>query len=378
MNARLLDVDDAVPYLLGCGLIDSDAIVEGDLTITSTIRRNRNLRVDGPPGRRYLVKQADGAKAGDQQTLRHEASFYSFCHRSLARTPMAKLLPRLVHTDEELALLVLELFSGAMPLWQHYLAQAELPRPVARELGRALGLLHATFRAPAMAGAEPLSQLPREPPGMLRVHQPSVEWLAVISAAGFQMLRIIQSRRRFSQQLDGLARLWQDDTVIHGDVRADNVLVLSPSGDEPVMLRLVDWELVQHGDAAWDLAAALQDLVALWVNTLQLPTTAPVLDLERANAQARYPWSMVQAMLRSLWLGYRGTAGLDADSANALLLRAVQFSSVRLIQAALESTQQAPALTSQAVLLLQIAANILDDPASAQARFYGIPLGLDT
>ena len=135
----------------------------------------------------------------------------------------------------------------------------------------------------------------------------------------------------------------------------------------------MDWELVQYGDPAWDLAGALQDFVAFWVNTLPVEPSTTEADLDRLISRAPYPWTVIQAALRALWQGYRGAAGLDAASASALLLRAVQFSSARLIQTTMEMTQERSTLPSQAVLLLQVAANLLEDPTSAQVQFYGIP-----
>jgi hypothetical protein len=53
----VLDVDTATPYLVAQGLIDSAAIIDGELTITSVARRNRNLKVQGPAGKSYLTQR---------------------------------------------------------------------------------------------------------------------------------------------------------------------------------------------------------------------------------------------------------------------------------------------------------------------------------
>ena len=374
----MLDVDTATPYLVAQGLIDSAAIIDGELTITSVARRNRNLRVQGPAGKSYLIKQADGAALADDLTLQHEAAFYAFCHQHLGDTQFPKILPRLVCFDPLVPLLILELLGDAIPLYQYCHARTadEFPREAARALGRALGTVHATFRGQRPAGDGNLRWLPCDAPWILQAHQPSLDWLSTISAAGYNALQIVQARRTWVRRLDRLGDLWQPETLIHNDVKGDNVLVIPPKpgvAGTSIEIRLVDWELVRYGDPAWDLAGALQDFVVFWVNTLPLGADTTDARLDAIVSRGPYPWPVIQAALRALWQGYRGTAGMERDSASALLLRAVQFSSARLIQTTMEMTQDRASVPSQAILLLQIAANLLQDAESAQIRFYGIP-----
>nr|NLR88817.1 aminoglycoside phosphotransferase family protein [Rhizobium sp. P28RR-XV] len=319
----------------------------------------------------FLVKQSNGPSESPT-TLRNEAAFYLFCHEHLTGASVLNILPRFVRFDEDRSVLVLELLSEAMPLWQHYLAQTDIPRRPTVDLGRALGSWHAAFRLRSPLSDNSLKWLPTHLPQILRIHRPSIDWLADISAGGYEILRILQSRRRLMRQLDKLSSAWTPNTIIHGDIRADNILVI-PSQPESVQLRLVDWELVQYGDPAWDLAGAFQDLLLFWISTIpDLPETSNS-DLELRTAQAHYPLAVIQAALRAVWHGYRETADLRSASMHFVLSRAIQFSSIRLIQAALEATQGGGPLPSKAVLLLQIASNILDDPATAQVRLFGIP-----
>lgn len=112
----MLDVDTAVLYLLDKRLINADAVVDGELTITSAARRNRNLRVDTSTGG-YLIKQPDDPTQGGHHTLRAEAGFYLFCQQEPAAAAMAEVVPRLIFFDADLSLLAsscfrLRLLSG--------------------------------------------------------------------------------------------------------------------------------------------------------------------------------------------------------------------------------------------------------------------------
>ncbi|AKJ05792.1 phosphotransferase family enzyme [Archangium gephyra] len=372
----MLSVDTAVPYLLERGLISAQALIDGDLTITSAARRNRNLRVAGSGGG-YLIKQPDASAFGAEQTLRAEVAFYSFCEQEPAVAAMRALLPRLKYFDPERSLLALELLENPQPLWTHYASRdvARFPFQTARAVGQALGVFHRTFRLPGPAEDPRLSWMSRQLPWVMRVHKPGPEMLSTLSPANYQTLRILQTQEQLSQNLDRLRKLWTPVTLIHNDIKSDNVLVLPPrEGPEGAPeVRLVDWELVQVGDPAWDIAGALQDMVLFWVASM--PVGAP-LTPEQLVASARYPLPVLQQALRALWQGYRVAAGLDAAEASALLARAVPYSAARLIQSAYESAHTSNALPATSVLMLQISANLLNDPRASQVQLYGLVQGL--
>jgi aminoglycoside phosphotransferase (APT) family kinase protein len=184
-------------------------------------------------------------------------------------------------------------------------------------------------------------------------------------------VKILQTQEGLSSRLDLLRKSWSVETVIHNDIKSDNILIRPGRGPEvdSVEARIVDWELVQLGDPAWDLAGALQDLLLFWVQSLPM---APGLAADQMMAAATYPLAAVQAAFRALWAGYRATAGLAGDGASALLTRAVRFSAPRMIQSAYEMSHGSPALPPAAVILLQIGTNILDDPELAQVQLYGL------
>jgi Ser/Thr protein kinase RdoA (MazF antagonist) len=367
----MLDVDNAIPFLLERRLIDAADILDGELVVASAARRNRNLRVQGRGAAGYLLKQPGDPTEGGHRTLRAEAAFYRHCQDEPAAAPLRDVLPRLAYYDAEEALLALELYADARPLWAHMLAEPPpaLPRETPRALGRALGTLHRTFRASGPTGRPPPAWLGDMVPWVMLVHKPGPDLLATITPANYQTLQILQTQEGLVSRLDALRKRWRPETVIHNDVKSDNVLVRPGREPGAVEVRLVDWELVQVGDPAWDLAGALQDLLGLWVQTMPLAAGLPP---ERVMAEAPYPAGEVQSVLRALWSGYRAAAGLGGAAAATLLARAVAFSAARLVQSAYEMAHVASTLPAASVILLQVAANVLDDPELAQVQLYGL------
>jgi hypothetical protein len=365
------DLNSVTRFLLERGLIEPGAVVDGDLTVTSVPRRNRNFLVRSAGGSGYLIKQPGDPAAGGAETVRREAEFLDFCFHEPAAAEAVRFLPRLVCYDDAAVVLVQELVADTVPLWSCYqaLEKAALDG-VGGALGTALGTVHRVFRRPGLADADGLSRLPSGEPWALSFHEPRLGLLTELGPANAQVLRIVQSEAGLAGHLDHARRLWLRETLIHGDVKADNVLVRLP-GATLAAAWLVDWELVQVGDPAWDLAGALQDTVLVWLRST--PTTEPS-EVERMVASARVPLGFLWCGTRALWHGYQEAARCG-DEADSLLTRAVTYSAARLIHSTYEELYGKEHLTARSVLCLQLAANILADPRHARAQLYGLPLG---
>lgn len=366
-DAPAVTVDTAPAFLHALGLVSGEAIVEGQLDIISATRRNRNLRVTQTTGPSYLMKQPSEPGADAVHTLRQEAQFYAYCWAAPRGEPLRAILPRLLHADLSRPLLILELLPDATPLWQRYERSRPeaFPAGAAALVGKALGRVHQAFQGAGPAGSQDLSWLGRELPWSFRLHRPRIESLASMSAANREMVQRMQHDPDLFRRLDEMGALWQGETLIHGDVKMDNCLTLPGEGEERLVL--VDWELVQWGDPAWDVAGALNDFLFFWV--LSMPHDQP---LEEMVAKARFPLPVLQPAVQALWRAYRDTRALRGEEAAALLERAVRFAAVRVLQTAYEIAGHFSVLPVPSVLLFQAAINLLLDPASGREELFGL------
>ncbi|MGH9762256.1 MAG: phosphotransferase, partial [Blastocatellia bacterium] len=246
---------------------------------------------------------------------------------------------------------------------------ANFPVIAGRLLGSGLATLHKTLPLSGLGSAPGLAWLHRGVPWVMQVHKPGPGLLATISPANYQTLRILQTQEDLSQRLDVIKKMWQPKCVIHGDIKSDNILLVAPGGETNALgIRLVDWETIQIGDPAWDVAGALQDFILFWISSMPVGIGSP----DEMVRNAMYPLASIQAAIRAFWRAYRGASALTQAEADALLIRAVQFSAARLIQSAYEIAQNSQVLPATSVLILQIGSNILAGPEMAQVQLFGV------
>ena len=372
----MLTVDNVTEFLLEQRLINASWIIDGPLVIRSETRRNRNLAVVGPGTAGFLIKQPYELEEAAYETLRREALFYTLCRQEPVSASMSEVIPRLLYHNHEKAILVFELLPGVTS----FLSQLEDPRgrrpliEAAYAFGQGLALVHQTLGV-IDVGDPDKSWLPRDIPAVFQLHRPKAARRGVYSPAFQEILRNVRKSQGLGEALDGLQGLWRSESVIHADIKLDNVLVRSaytlPEFDG-VEVWIVDWELVQVGDPAWDIAGALQDLLVTWVRSM--PVNESLGD-EAMFARASLPLNSVRDIARALWSGYHEEAGLSPADTDHFLLRAVKYSAARLINSACEMSWYEDQMTPTAALMLRIAEDLLMEPESGRVILFGINPG---
>jgi hypothetical protein len=369
MRVRSLTVDTVIPYLIERNLVSVASIVEGDLEVIDVGRRNQNLKIVRRRGPSYLIKQPGEGERATDATLCSEASFYNYCLLDSGAADMRALLPAVHGWDEDRRLLMLELIDGC-PLWAHYARTPapEFPSDAAAPLGDALGTVHRLFRE-QQSWPTRMAGLPAAPPWILFAHRPTPEILERLSPANAEVLKMLQKDRPMAAGLDSLRTEWTADTLIHNDLKGDNILVTARD-NEGVRVRIIDWELIQIGDAAWDVGTVFRDFLDYWL--LAVPLSGD-LTPEQMLEGAHLPLAKLHPAARTFWNAYRISTRMDANSAGTFLLRSLRFAAARMAQGAYELSSSVREPSNLAVAMLQLAANILADARHASLHLFGIP-----
>jgi hypothetical protein len=343
-------------FLVGRGLIGAETIVAGNISVLDASRRNRNFKVlrSGAPG--LFVKQMRETQADAMLTLKREAAVYELAAEHPA---LRRLMPKLVRYEPSRHVLVVELLPEAESLLNYYTSQKGFPPEIGRMLGEGLGVYHS--QAGGLIENEKLKGLlARQIPIILTLGRGGHGMLGHFGRIGPAVSALLQQHKEFEARLDALGAEWRFDSLIHGDMKWDNVLVFpTPAALD---FRIVDWEMADCGDAAWDVGAVLQSFFSAWIMSMPIGSGLPP---EAYVGMASQPLEAMRPVLKAFWQSYASTRKFGAALSRSELERSIRFGAARLVWSAIEQRLYVPQLDPAATALLQVSLNVLKDPARA-------------
>lgn len=351
-----LTVANLPHFLIGRGLLGAERVVAGDVVVIDASRRNRNFKVISSGGGLF-VKQMRDLQADAMLTLRREASCYELARSDEA---LAGVMPKLVAYDPIRHLLVVELAPDAESLAEFHQRCGALPPALGETLGEAVGLYHQ--RATAIIENEAMQTLfARQPPVILTLGRGGHAVLGQFGHIGPALSAIIQQHPEFQRLLDALGDEWRFDSLIHGDMKWDNILVFPATAPTP-NFRIVDWEMADVGDAAWDVGAVLQSFLAAWILSMPLSSGLPP---ERYVSLATQPLEAMLPVIHAFWNAYSRQRGFTAEEKPREIERCLRFGAARLVWTAVEQRLYTYNLDPTVSAFLQVSLNILQDPKRA-------------
>ena len=363
----ILTPSNIAHYLLGRGIITHESVVDGDFRVIEKSLRNRNFMVlrDRHPG--LFLKQV---KSFDQQaiiTLGYEATCYRLANEDEDFKALAPLMPQYHAFDADRHVLIVELLKDGENLADYHVRVGRFPTEVADQVGRLLGRFHHDIREKIKDSAK-TSLFQKRMPWILQLHQLSSNYLEPISAGNAEVINIVKNFPEFHETLNALQSQYEFNCLIHGDIKWENCVLYRNGGEAPG-LKIVDWELADVGDACWDAGAIFQAYITCWIMSIPLTPGVPPSQL---MDQAKYPIDDMQPAISTFWRAYAEALGADEKTQRGLLERSVRYGAARMIQTVYEHMTPSPQITPNAVCLLQVSLNILQNPAEAITDLLGM------
>lgn len=359
---------EVTAYLLQHSLISAASIVDSDLAVVDTSRRNRNFKVISERGPSYLLKQGVGSSG--RAMVAHEAVVYEFLHSLAGNDRLDEYLPYYYGYDTKERILVLELVRDAQDFREYHVRRGRFSTLLARAMGKALATVHRLTRAYGNEHDDDRI-FAVQPPGVLSIHRPDPKIFLDVSAANVELIKVVQRSPKFCRSLDELRESWRTETLIHSDIKWDNCVIFArPSSKRKTRLKIVDWEVAGSGDPCWDIGSVFSNYLSFWLLSIPITGGNPP---DRFIELARYPLESMQPAIRSFWQSYVRYMELDAATSGEWLLRAIKYGAARLVQTGYEQTQMSLHLTGNVVCLLQLGLNILQRPQEAIVHLLGLP-----
>ncbi|WP_197455817.1 T3SS effector HopA1 family protein [Stieleria neptunia] len=267
-------------YLHSRGHLEEHDGFEAVDVISPTVGRNRNFLVRNKDGSGLFVKQIrslDPTLIADQEI---EASILDSFHRHYGWSSQRECVPRLVDFDRSCHVLILEYIDGITLLdWSATLpieTRAQRWLAWSATLGKTVAQFHNGGRDPA--NDEQRRSLRASLPVAIRLQAPE-GYAAQAGSAFAAIIRMVQQDTPLFKELQRNQSLWCDTSIIHGDLKWDNVMV---KPDSESRVTIVDWELAASGDPAWDIAGVLQSYIADSIQRSLAPASDHAIDRREA------------------------------------------------------------------------------------------------
>lgn len=345
------------------GIVDVSDIVDGNFIVSEAGRQNRNFKVRVGQQKGVFLKQIKELGIAAESRIRREAN----CYRLAQAFPQwAAYIPELIDYDESQHCLAITLLPSGDNLKEIVLRCDVLPSAIAQSLGQALGCYQRCLKSPALI-VEEAGFLPQHTPWILTYHLRSLFPEGAISEGALQFGAVIRGLPKLQEQLARLRREWRFEVLMHGDIKWDNCVVY-PDAHGNLQLKIVDWELVDIGDASWDVAGVFQSYIGHRIMDLFHDADVSATDL---LMETRQHMPVLFSSLRAFWTAYVSSRQLGEKEAQIHLLRCVEYTGVRLLQTSFESLFNSSAMNSHATALLSLSQTILDNPKSAAAELLG-------
>ena len=365
----MFTVENIHQQLLKLGLITKDALLNGDYEATTVNRRNKNLTITTNTRQNYFIKQTDPVNTEHAKTLKNEILFYRQVGEHLPE--LKGSIPEFEYGSADDLLLILAYQSSSIPLWRHYKRAAanEIPSATLESVGLLLGRLHATLSAIHLRSLTEFEFLGSELPFIFKLLKPHPGILQWASSGAIKFIERLQAHKEIDARWQDAIRRWEVNAIIHGDIKLDNFIIGEQGGavGSDSQIKIVDWEMAQFGDTAWDIAGVLNDFIFWWAITM--PDDMPP---EEMIKHAKFPLANIKPGVNAFWDGYAATSKFSADALGRQLEKAVLFAGLRIIQTSFEISSRFDAMPPISSLLFNIGTSILNNPQRACEQLYGV------
>ncbi|MGH2666947.1 phosphotransferase [Flavobacterium sp.] len=300
------------------------------------VKRGRNLIVTFTNNSKWLILKKKGSAntVFNATSLGNELAFLD----NSAKNPEIKemlFLPKAFHFNYSEDILISKYYKGYKSLMH-----SKPEEVLFKSIGKQLGTLHSIDNCEFKEG---LPKINRE--NLL----PEFDSFTpeTITSGGSSVIAYIKFLQKFPDLLSSIGVLYskyEDDCIIHGDFKADNVLVYQKNGK--YYFKIIDYEFTSVGDRHYDLGYVLGSFLMKWVYEMKLKNDT--MDF------AEDYFGELKKSFKALIKSYEKRTDVNLD-----YNRIIRYAGLYLLKIFFNCSIHSRYLSKNELMLLQIARNYL-------------------
>ena len=348
-----------IPYLLDKGFVNTESVINGDIMSRQVMSRNSIFHITLDSGTGRFVKQLQNMTPQDIYWMQKDATAHYLLHRNKLYSKTKTYIPKYFGYDLQSHVLVLDYFLQSDNLYDRSLKEGKLSTEYIKQIAD-IFISYQKDIGDSIADDPSLQFYNRELPGILVTPE-----LTIDQSMGL-VLNMVQKDDILCQGLDELRCNWSGNSLIHGDIKLANFLIVD--NNDATQVKLVDWETSNIGDPLWDVAGLIQSYISTWVlgqsseNNNAYDVIKKVFDI-----------AQVKLVLSEFWHYYIQKQTLEDSKKQSIEKKVMQLTAARLLQSANEMNHvDSKQFLPSAILLIQLAQNIFKNPESAAIDFLGV------
>ncbi|MEU5164762.1 MULTISPECIES: phosphotransferase family protein [Streptomyces] len=229
------------------------------------VARSRAVMLRFEDGTSLFLKEMDNAAGvAIDAAFRNEEAMLRLVPVAGLPVVSERAIPRLVATDPESGTLVMEGKVGFASLRELVQSSPDIPVSVLVAMASVVAGIHRT-PVPDTHG--------RDASGLRSFGFPFASFAVLtpeqlVGGPGMDYPAYVAAMQAVDTEVDMLRRSWQPSSLVHFDLRDDNILVRENADDRPEVA-LVDWEMAGYGDPLLDVGTVVGQLLVQWLQTVR-------------------------------------------------------------------------------------------------------------
>jgi hypothetical protein len=333
--------------------------------------KNFNLLITLSNNEKILVKQSKNwlnREAHEGLSRRFKNQFFLEVFPDLEHLKQDVNSP--IHIDYSNLIIVFKYLEDYQDLIYFYETERNSHIKIAIEVGRVLGKIHSsTFKDKKYQeffGNDENAEI-KQIITRLEVVEPEI--FGQIPTEGIKFFTIYQKSNALRQSLKQLYEEAVECCLVHKDMKLNNILLRNNwiDGDGNT-IKIIDWENCGWGDPAFDLGLLIGDYIRIWLNSLVISKSLPLVESLRL---AVIPLETLQPSMGAIVQSYLNVFPDILDGYPNFIQKVIQYAGFGLIKQILATIQYEKHFGNNHVAMLEVATTLLSKPNQSISTIFG-------